>query len=94
MAGFRKALKSQGILHLVTLIIHSEFGRTLSPNGGGGSGKCSYVSFSISLFFPRLIKNAGTNFLLLVFSSQDHGWGGNYFLTGGNVNGEFTNVHR
>ena len=52
------------------------------------------LSFSISLFFPRLIKNAGTNFLLLVFSSQDHGWGGNYFLTGGNVNGEFTNVHR
>ena len=41
VAGFRRALKSQGILHLVTLIIHSEFGRTLSPNGGGGSGKCS-----------------------------------------------------
>jgi len=35
--GFQSALKSQGLWDMVTLVLHSEFGRTFTINGGGGT---------------------------------------------------------
>jgi len=52
--GFAKELKAQGNWDNTLVIMMSEFGRTLSPNSGGGS---------------------------------DHGWGGNYWIAGGAVQG-------
>jgi len=47
-------LKKDGIWDQVTVVVASEFGRTISPNSNAGS---------------------------------DHGWGGNYMIMGGSING-------
>lgn len=52
--SFWEEIKAQGIDHSVTVVIGSEFGRTITPNSSKGS---------------------------------DHGWGGNYFMFGGDVRG-------
>lgn len=54
LALFRSALISDGLWDSVTLIMGSEFGRTITPNASGGT---------------------------------DHGYGGNFFMMGGNVKG-------
>ena len=51
---FQEEMKEQGLWDSVTVLITSDFGRTLTPNGREGC---------------------------------DHGWGGNYFVFGGAVNG-------
>ena len=51
---FTKEMKGQGLWNDVTVVVASEFGRTLSSNAQGA----------------------------------DHGWGGNYFVLGGDVNGK------
>jgi uncharacterized protein (DUF1501 family) len=51
---FCQEMQAQGVFDNVVLVATSEFGRSLSPNGGSGT---------------------------------DHGWGGNYFIVGGKVNG-------
>ena len=57
LEAFVTEVKAQGLWENVTVVMVSEFGRTLTPNGIG--------------------KAAGT----------DHGWGGNYFVFGGAVQG-------
>ncbi|KAL7542381.1 hypothetical protein ACHAXR_012259 [Thalassiosira sp. AJA248-18] len=52
--GFRKQLIRSRLWDSVTVIVHSEFGRSITPNASGGT---------------------------------DHGWGGNYFMMGGEVDG-------
>ena len=47
-------LKTDGIWDQVTIVVASEFGRTITPNSNDGA---------------------------------DHGWGGNYFIMGGNIKG-------
>jgi uncharacterized protein (DUF1501 family) len=54
LSSFVDEMKAQGSWDDTTLVISSDFGRTLTPNSGEGS---------------------------------DHGWGGNYFITGGAVKG-------
>jgi len=54
LQAFYDELVSQNLLDKVTVVIGSEFGRTLTPNTGDGS---------------------------------DHGWGGNYFMFGGELKG-------
>ena len=53
LGAFVQAMKDQSMWDNVTVIVASEFGRSLSTNGQG----------------------------------TDHGWGGNYFVLGGNVKG-------
>jgi cullin-associated NEDD8-dissociated protein 1 len=53
LAAFTDELKEQGLWNNVTVVVASEFGRTLSSNSQG----------------------------------SDHGWGGNYFVLGGDVKG-------
>jgi cullin-associated NEDD8-dissociated protein 1 len=53
LAAFTDELKDQGLWQNVTVVVASEFGRTLSSNSQG----------------------------------SDHGWGGNYFVLGGDVKG-------
>ena len=53
LAAFTAELKDQGLWENVTVVVASEFGRTLSSNSQG----------------------------------SDHGWGGNYFVLGGDVKG-------
>tara|TARA_R110002050_G_scaffold201864_3_gene337034 strand:+ start:69 stop:1694 length:1626 start_codon:yes stop_codon:yes gene_type:complete len=54
LTAFVDLLKEEGLYNNVTIVIASEFGRTLSANSGDG---------------------------------VDHGWGGNYVMLGGDVNG-------
>jgi len=54
MQGFINEIKAQGKHDEVLTVFGSEFGRTMTPNGGAGS---------------------------------DHGWGGNYWMLGGDVKG-------
>ena len=54
LTHFVNEMKAQGYWNDVTLVLVSDFGRTLTANSGGGS---------------------------------DHGWGGNYFVLGGDVKG-------
>lgn len=54
LEAFTHEMKGQGLWNDVTVVVASEFGRTLSSNAQGA----------------------------------DHGWGGNYFVLGGDVNGK------
>jgi uncharacterized protein (DUF1501 family) len=54
LTAFQQEMKAQGYWDTVSLVITSDFGRTLTANSGNGT---------------------------------DHGWGGNYFVMGGAVNG-------
>ena len=51
---YRQELMNEGLWDSVTLVMTSEFGRTVTPNASGGS---------------------------------NHGWGGNYFVMGGQIKG-------
>jgi len=54
LKALRDELVAEGVWNDVTLVMTSEFGRSVTPNASGGT---------------------------------DHGWGGNYFMMGGQVNG-------
>ena len=84
---FREAMISQGLWDATVVVITSEFGRTITPNGSSGtdvSDMCAYHVFInpyvhiIYLFLTRIY---------LVFLFYQHGWGGNYFVMGGKVKG-------
>lgn len=54
LTAFKNEMVRQGLWDSVTLVVTSDFARTLTENSSQGS---------------------------------DHGWGGNYFVMGGNVKG-------
>lgn len=79
-------LKLLGVWEDVVLIQTSDFGRTLTPNSGGGSGAYTMYFDCISFLLHRLDfhRKSHTTIYLLV---SDHGWGGNYIMTGGSLEG-------
>ena len=83
--GFRENLKasviSDGTLwDQVTLVMSSEFGRTVSPNSSAGTGK-NLLSFCC-LCCSR------NNYYSQYLRISDHGWGGNSYMMGGKVKGK------
>ena len=67
LVGFRTALKAENLddgstlWDHVTVVMESEFGRTITPNASGGTGTCyrlEYVEkFVVKLFVRTIIKN-------------------------------------
>ena len=88
LEAFEAEMKAQNLWDQVTLVVASEFARTLTANSGEGSDHGKSRKGQV-LFFSPFFQSLSLTliFLLVYFRNVRTAWGGNYIVMGGNVKG-------
>ena len=90
LVGFRTALQAETLddgstlWDHVTVVMESEFGRTITPNANGGTGECYRLEYS-KKFVVTFCCCSGSQPVPSL--RLDHGWGGNHMVMGGKIKG-------
>ena len=89
LEAFEAEMKAQNLWDQVTLVVASEFARTLTANSGEGSDHGKFRRGQVFFFLPPFFQSLSLTliFLLVCFRNVRTAWGGNYIVMGGNVKG-------
>ena len=87
LEAFTNELKAQGVWDDVTIVMVSEFARTMAGNTGQGRYVMNYCVLCLNLYFCHNIEN-DIHLLSINHIFSDHAWGGNYFIAGGEIDGK------